>query len=146
MVSFSQFTTEINQTWPASGPTKGLLDTTLKPDLNLKAASLEAIFMKNGSGPSGPKADWYLKTIYILCIWSLDIRPSDVPKAVLRFNDRKKCCANFSPNCIPLCSKKGQICLKVCTSKYINRSKFEAFLRLQNSNMWLHKNVASTVL
>ena len=47
MVSFSQFTTEINQTWPSWGPTQGLLDTTLKPDLNPKAASLEAIFMKN---------------------------------------------------------------------------------------------------
>ena len=47
MVSFSQFTTEINQTWPARDPTQGLLDTTLKPDLSLKAASLEAIFMKN---------------------------------------------------------------------------------------------------
>ena len=47
MVSFSQFTTEINQTWPARDPTDGLLDTTLKPDLSLKAASLEAIFMKN---------------------------------------------------------------------------------------------------
>ena len=47
MVSFSQFTTEISQTWPLRDPTQGLLDTTLKPDLNLKAASLEAIFMKN---------------------------------------------------------------------------------------------------
>ena len=47
MVSFSQFTTEINQTWPSRDPTQGLLDTTLKPDLSLKTASLEAIFMKN---------------------------------------------------------------------------------------------------
>ena len=66
MVSFSQFTTEINQTWPSRDPTQGLLDTTLKPDLNLKAASLEAIFMKNQAleNGCGYKADGNLKTIY----------------------------------------------------------------------------------
>ena len=47
MSAFSQFTTEINLNLPTRGPIKGLLDITSNPDLSLKAASLEAIFMEN---------------------------------------------------------------------------------------------------
>ena len=78
MVSFSQFSTEINQTWHARDPTQGLLYTTLKPDLNLKTASLEAIFMKNRALK---KWVWIQGRLefedHLLCIGSLDIKPSD---------------------------------------------------------------------
>ena len=78
MVSFSQFTTEISQTWPLRDPTQGLLDTTLKPDLSLKTASLEAIFMKNWALK---KWVWIQGRLefedHLLCIGSLDIKPSD---------------------------------------------------------------------
>ena len=78
MVFFSQFITKINQTWPSRDPTQGLLDTTLKPDLSLKTASLEAIFMKNRALK---KWVWIQGRLefedHLLCIGSLDIKPSE---------------------------------------------------------------------
>ena len=114
-LSSSQFSTYENQNYHGHVPTHGWSFGTQKVDLSLNMASLEAIFMKNQVLVKWVWTQGQLEfEDHLMCIWTLDIRPSDDPKTFLRFSDRKKCCANFSPNFTPLCSKNGHFCLKVC--------------------------------
>ena len=95
-LSSSQFSTYENQNYHGHVPTHGWSFSTKKVDLSLNTASLEAIFIKNQALEKSGLTQGQLEfEDHLMCIWTLDIKPLDDPKTILRFYDRKKLCANF---------------------------------------------------